>query len=614
MKIFIYLIAILSVLNSYGQGYWQQHADYVMDITMDAEKHQFAGKQKLTYTNNSPDTLDKVFYHLYFNAFQPNSMMDVRSRTIADPDRRVGDRIFQLSDDEIGYQKITSLKQDGKDLTYEVSGTILEVMLNEPILPGSKVVFDMEFNGQVPLQIRRSGRDNAEGVEFSMTQWYPKLCEYDEDGWHSNPYIGREFHGVWGNFDVTIHMDKDYLIGGTGVLQNPEEVGFGYEQEGQKVKQPRGKMLKWHFKAENVHDFAWAADPDYLHKVVKGPDGLTIHLIHQDDEDYNDKWENLAEYVDDIFRIMNDNFGQYPYEAYTVIQGGDGGMEYPMATLITGNRSEASLIGVTVHEAIHSWYQGVLATNESKYPWMDEGFTSFASSFVTNELYRSESANPYIGSYRSYYSIAGTPYHEPMTTHADHYNTNRMYGISAYSMGSMVLSQLLYIMGEEAFFNGMKQYYYTWKFRHPRPDDFKRIMEKASDLELDWFFENWIGTTKRIDYGISEVSSEGERTKVKLANLGSMPMPLEITITKNDGSTMLYYIPLRIMRGEKDFGDSEAVTVLPDWPWTYPFYEFEIPFAAEELKEMVIDQNDYVADIDKDNNSYPFGSENTFKK
>ncbi|HET6528865.1 MAG TPA: M1 family peptidase, partial [Balneolaceae bacterium] len=188
--LFLVLISSAFTLVSYGQwrDYWQQRVEYVMEIDVDAENHQFTGTQKLTYHNNSPDTLDRVFYHLYFNAFQPGSMMDVRSRTILDPDSRVGDRIYHLPKDEIGYQHINKLTQDGEPVEYFVDGTILEVTLDEPILPGESTVFYMEFESQVPRQIRRSGWMNKEGVEFSMSQWYPKISEYDEDGWHPTPY------------------------------------------------------------------------------------------------------------------------------------------------------------------------------------------------------------------------------------------------------------------------------------------------------------------------------------------------------------------------------------------------------------------------------------------
>ena len=219
--------AVLGCLGllSHAQDYrWQQHVKYSMEVDLDVNSHQFQGTQKLIYTNNSPDTLNRVFYHLYFNAFQPGSMMDVRSRTISDPDSRVGKRISKLKESEIGYLRVQSLSQDQQPLEYQTEGTILEVELDKPLYPGQSTTFDMSFNGQVPLQIRRSGRDNEEGISYSMSQWYPKLAEYDHMGWHANPYIGREFHGVWGDFELRLKIDKNYVVAATGHLQNKAQV------------------------------------------------------------------------------------------------------------------------------------------------------------------------------------------------------------------------------------------------------------------------------------------------------------------------------------------------------------------------------------------------------
>ena len=271
--------------------YWQQHVNYSMDIDMDVKNFQYKGQQKLVYTNNSPDVLNSVYYHLYFNAFQPGSEMDVRSRSIKDPDRRVMDRISKLLPNEIGYIKVNSLRQNGKSITYETVGTVLEVKLDKPIQPGEKVTFYMVFDGQVPKQIRRSGRNNADGVALSMTQWYPKLAEYDFEGWHADPYIGKEFHGVWGDFDVKLSIDKTYIVGGTGYLQNPNEIGYGYETG--TVKRAKGDKLTWHFKAPNVHDFTWAADPDYIHDSLQVPDGPVLHFLYSGDEKIQENWKKL---------------------------------------------------------------------------------------------------------------------------------------------------------------------------------------------------------------------------------------------------------------------------------------------------------------------------------
>ena len=590
---------------------WQQRAVYKMDVDFDIEKHQFTGSQNLVYINNSPDQLNKVYYHLYFNAFQPGSMMDVRSRTIMDPDRRVGDRISKLAPNEIGYHKIKSLKQNGVPVKYEVVGTILEVTLNEPVAPRSSAVFEMEFESQVPLQIRRSGRMNREGIDYSMAQWYPKMCEYDYQGWHANPYIGREFYGIWGDFDVKITIDKEYIVAGTGYLQNPQEIGHGYEEEGTKVT-AQGDKLTWHFVAPNVHDFVWAADPDYTHSKLVRKDGTVLRFFYQKNEKTMDNWEQLPKAMDRAFDYINERFGQYPYKVYSFIQGGDGGMEYPMATLITGERSYGSLVGVSVHELMHSWYQMVLGSNESLYAWMDEGFTVFASNEVNNFLIKEKllggrvSNFPQSSSTNGYINMSKTGLEEALSTHADHFVTNTAYSSAAYSKGAVFLSQIGYIVGEQTFSKGLLDYFETWKFKHPNDNDVIRVFEKLSDLELDWYREYFVNTIKQIDYGIVEVSEpSSSKTKISLERKGVMPMPLDVQVTYQDGSKEIFNIALRMMRGNKPAEDKEVkYTILEDWPWVNQTYEFEIDRPLSEIKEVEIDPSRRMADVDRNNNMY----------
>jgi hypothetical protein len=614
LRFSLFIFLGLFSLNLFAQRtYWQQEADYTMNIDVDTDNHQYKGTQKLVYTNNSPDELTRVYYHLYFNAFQPESMMDVRSRTIDDPDRRVGDRISKLSEKEIGYQKISSLKQDGKAVNFTHDGTILVVELNKPIKPGKKSTFEMEWNAQVPLQIRRSGRDNAEGVEFSMSQWYPKMAEYDYTGWNPNPYVGREFHGIFGDFDVKISIDQDYVIGGTGVLQNPNDIGHGYEKPGTKLNRRKSGKITYHFVAENVIDFFWAADPDFIHTTAQVPNGPKLHFFYQEkvqkdasDEQnatYTQYWEQLPELTVKGFEYANKHFGKYPYPQFSVVQGGDGGMEYPMGTLITGGRSLGSLIGVTVHEFYHSWFQGVLATNEALYSWMDEGFTSFASAETMLHIFDRESDTPYAGSYRGYYSIVQSGLEEPLTTHSDHFTTNRAYGAAAYSKGSVYLAQLSYIIGDETFRKGMLNYFNTWKLKHPTSNDFLRIMEKESGMILDWYNEYFVNTTKTVDYGVRALVGDENKTVIELERVGLMPMPLDVVVEYTDGTSELFYIPLRIMRGEKPAENEMKRTVLEDWAWTNPTYTFEISVSGSTIKSITIDPSQRLADIEASNNS-----------
>lgn len=623
----IYLITLLCVTGMFAQtnskpGYWQQHADYKMDVTVDAKNYKYTGKQELVYSNNSNDTLHRVFYHLYNNAFQPGSEMDARLKTISDPDRRMvksfkngektikESRISSLKPNEIGYLKITNLKQDGNPLQNKVAGTILEVELAKPLYPGAKTTFTMDFEGQVPVQIRRSGRNTDEGVALSMTQWYPKMAEYDFEGWHTDPYIGREFHGVWGNFDVKITIDKDYTIGGTGYLQNKNEIGKGYQDAGVEVKYPKKtKTLTWHFVAPMVHDFAWGADKDYIHDIIIGPNNVELHFFYKNNPKYKDLWKRMQPKTAELMDFFNKSVGPYPYKQYSVIQGGDGGMEYAMCTLITGDRSFGSLVGVTAHELAHSWFQHVLATNESKHGWMDEGFTSFiadlAMMFVLPNDKKEQQVHPFVDAYSNYFYMVSTGKEQPQTTHGDRFEENNVYGISSYSKGTVFLSQLCYVIGTDKVMESLKRFYSEYKFTHPTPNDFKRVAEKVSGAHLDWYLLDWTQTTNTVDYAIKEVKEDNASTKVTLQRIGRMPMPIDLLVVYEDGTQESFYVPLQMMRHIKENPYPQIKrTILNKWDWAYPTFEFTINKPKTGIKTIVIDPSELMADINKENNAY----------
>lgn len=612
------LFTLLIIYNSSAQNYhnyleqverpyyWQQHVDYKMEIDVDVEKYQYNGSQEIVYTNNSPDTLKRVFYHLHFNAFQPGSEMDVRSRTISDPDGRVGDRISKLSPDEIGYIKVNSLRQNGAPVQNKTVGTILEVDLNTPVLPGEKATFNMDFDAQVPMQIRRSGRNNKEGVALSMSQWYPKLAEYDFEGWHADPYIGREFQGVWGNFDVKITIDNTYTLGGTGYLQNANEIGHGYQDNPEKeVKHKKGKKLTWHFIAPDVHDFTWAADNEYLHDRIEGPNGMALHFLYKNNPEIIKNWNNLQPKAIALFEYFNKHLGDYPYKQYSIIQGGDGGMEYGMSTLITGERKFNSLVGVTAHEVAHSWFQFVLAFNESKHEWMDEGFTSYISALAMNEVMEQNKQFPYEGSYRGYLRMATSGKEQPQSTHADRYEENWVYSAASYSKGAVFLAQLEYIIGKENVAKTLKRFYDEFKFTHPTPNDFIRTAEKVSGFQLGWYLLDWTKTTNTIDYAIENVEEKDGKTMVTLTRNGLMPMPIDFYVVYKDNTNESFHIPLRMMRRVKESPyPALKRTVLNDWAWAIPSYTFEIDAPMSSIAAMMIDASRLMADVNVENNVY----------
>ena len=615
MKYFALLLcmALSSMVFGQRKGYWQQDVKYTMDIDVNEKDFQYDGSMTLVYGNNSGQSLSKVYFHLYFNAFQPGSMMDHRLTSISDPDARmvknVGtkekpvleSRISKLTPDQIGYQKISSIKVNGMPATFKVDGTILEVNLPQAIADGSKTTFELEWQAQVPEQIRRSGRNSKEGVALSMTQWYPKMAHFDEFGWHLDEYVGREFIAPFGDFDVTIHINKDYVLGASGVLQNSTEVK-GYASNA-KVKAKKNKA-SWRFKANNIHDFAWGADPKFVVDSTTTNEGVKLYIVYlPTSAEVVSNWKQALGFAKEFFDLTSTRFGAYPWPTYTIVQGGDGGMEYGTVTLVTGGRNLKSLVNVIFHEAAHSWYQHLFGINETVDEWFDEGFTSYIEELGMHELFEKKGAiptNPVIVPYRAYYRLALSGKEEPMSLLADYYNTNYAYSNQAYNKGAVLVEQLGYIIGKENLAKTFLKFYDIWKFKHPTPNDFKRVAEEVSGINLKWYFNLFINTTRKIDYAITDISNQ----TIQIQNKSDLAMPLDILVEYKDGSKELFYIPLREMRGEKpsegyDIYKGIQRTVLTDWYWTKPTYSFKV---TKEIAKAWIDPTQRLADIEYGDN------------
>jgi len=603
----------LSVIGQSSQttvpGYWQQRIKYVMDVNLDVKTNKITGRQTINYTNNSPDTLDKIFIHLYWNAFHPNSMMDVSSRStegivvarangreVTDFDRRFRKRIADLTPEEQGYCKISKFVFNGKQQQTKLYETILVVLLDKKILPGTTVTFNTEFECQVPRLSRRSGRDNAENVRYSLGQWYPKLAEYDRTGWHADQYVRGEFYGVWGDFNVNLTLDKNYKVGATGELQNASEIGWGYDKEGTGLKDIPGNLRTWKFAAKNIHDFVWAADPDYKHITRKIANGPLLHFIYKNDPADDKNWQATADSCVMVYPFMAKTFGPYPYNVYSFLHGGGGGTEYSMATLVR-NYS----LGTAVHEWCHSWYQMMMGSNEELYGWLDEGFTSYAEARVLDWLHQ----KPFYAdadAYRGYFNLAKSPLDEPMSTPANFFTTNYAYNNNAYNKGSLFLSQLGYITGAKTLDKILLEYYRVWRFKHPTPDDFIHVAEKTSGLQLKWYKDYMLNTTKTIDYRIDSLWEDGSKTNIRIRRIGLMPMPVDIQITFSDSTREWHYVPLDLMFGEKPAEDSISRTVYAAWPSTHDTYIIETKKRLAGIVVVEIDPTLRLADIERKNN------------
>ncbi len=621
---FVFLFLLSNFALSQRYGYFQQRVDYTMDVFLDVKTHKLLGKQVATYYNNSPDTLYEIYYHLYLNAFKPGSSMQVRGDVIKNS---LGDRIRAMKPDEYGWTNVKYVKANGEEIDFEIFDTILRAKLKNPLPPGASVSLEMEFESQIPKQTRRNGRDNREGIDYSMAQWYPKICEYDFEGWHADQYIEREFYGVWGNFDVKITLSSDYLVGATGVIQNPDEVLCGYELGAvdtvifpvQWKRNVKSELKTWHFKAENVHDFAWVADRDYIHEITwlsLGVDTVIIHLLYQ--PDVYMLWREAGKFTREIIKLYSDWFYKYPYKSFTVAQAGDGGMEYPMLIMITGRRGRTSMIGILAHEIGHNWFYGLIGNNESKEAWIDEGGASFVTPRVFKEILgekwkdfsgidaflRPES--DIYGGYRNYIRFSQLGYEEPVLLHSDFFRESVSYTNAVYGKGASVFEMLEYVVGDSVFDKIMKEFFSEWAFKHPTTKDFERVAEKVSGMELDWFFDQWLKTTRKCDYAIEKFdgrweTKDGARkyvVKVKLRNRGQIVMPVDLYFYFKDGTYQKVIIPLDLQLKPKQ---EPGAIVLPFWFWVNPSYEFELAF-DKEVESVEIDKSLRLRDINRLNN------------
>jgi hypothetical protein len=552
-----------------------------------------------------------------------------------------------LDSNGIGYQRIKWLKLNGTLQKLNEQETILEVILSSPILPHTKVQFEMDFEAQIPLQVDgMTGRDNSLGIRYSLPQCFPKICVYDREGWHADPYVDVGDSYELGDYDVMIRIDKHYVLGATGYLQNPAEIGYGYEKEGTVIKRPPGEKLNWHFLAPNVHDFVWAADPQFRHLVRQIPGGPTIHVFYTQNliqyekyfknqypraEDYRSKrdslWNELLDGMEAVYPFIRDKYGPYTYQQFSFIQGTPvGATSYPMVSLVSSFSFEMDF-----HEFMHQWYAFMLSVNVSEQAWMAEGFATWAAERVKNyyindvlkgripqssqlenmviDTFDQEKyplQNIHEGRYDGYLYLGATK-EEPLTTWADYYESYQAFNIGAYSKGLIFLEQLGYIVGAATRDKIILEFYRQWKFKHPLPNDLIRVAEKVSGMQLGWYEMYWLNTTQTIDYGFDSVWEEKNITQIRLKKIGRMPMPIDLVIQFKDGKKMLEYIPMYLLFGEKPVEDSGISRRVHDpWKPTDSTYTISIAGSIKNICNMEIDPTQRMADMDRRNNVWPF--------
>jgi len=622
-----------------NKAYWQQDVYYKIDVNIDEQTDIIEGTEKLTYTNNSPDGLDFVYFHLYQNAFQPESYLDeLKHQNHNHP------TYGEYEAQKLG-TVIDKMTVNGKDVKMELDNTILKVFLPTKLAPNESITFDMNFRTHFDNggERRRMKTFNSWGYKhYDGVHWYPRVCVYDAKfGWTTDQHLGKEFYGNFGAFDVSLTFSSDMVVDATGFLLNRDEMLPKELREKLNItnfadkpwnsapsvitEYKQDERKTWVFHAENVHDFAFTADPNYRIGEAWWQDKVCYSLVQ---EPHASKWQNAAEYAAECIRVFSEDFGRYTYHKMIVADARDG-MEYPMLTLDGG--MDPGYRGLLAHEIGHNWFFGQVGNNETYRALLDEGFTQFLTAWALIKIdgdilvedkatdkykARFEKATKAIDS-RVYYAYIAdaTKYNDPViSTHSDCFNGALRHGGGyrhVYYKTASMLYNLQYVLGDELFLASMQHYFETWKIAHPYVEDFRAAIIQYTKVDLNWFFDQWLESTKRIDYSVKKVKKVSFH-KIGLNTLTAgynitferksrMQMPIDFTILANDGKTYDYHIP------NNWFVKKTDATVLDKWHgWDliHPTYTTKVIDIPSGIAEVIIDPTNRLADAYMpDNNS-----------
>jgi hypothetical protein len=602
----------LALLAGYSQSnscYFQQQVIYDIDASLNIGLNRLNIKQTLLYKNNSPDTLQFIYFHLYLNKYRKNSL--------AKP---------ELTYDQ-GAIRLFEVCENGKQCKqYQVNETLMKLTLKEKLPPGYWVRFYFEYASVLPHAGERCGYHD---YHYDVGNWYITPVVYDRRGWHLHQHLNNEFYQEWGNYRVTLHLPKGYMVGATGNLMNPETALQDTLPENRAwfLKYPEDTTkTTWYFQADQVHDFAWVADPYYV-LMQSHWQGITLNVLAIDV--VASIWQDVTDWGMQALQYLHTTFGEYPYDNLTIADTyiRSGGMEYPGLAMINHFidpvYARDEFRAIVIHEMAHNWFYGLLANNQTEKGWLDEGFTTFAEIRTFEHLFgKKENYNPgnrgwFINRFGytsdifrdhalSYLYLAKYNLDRDIIDLHPDYMDDTGY-ILEYSKMAMVLIMLEYTLGDTLFNAGMHAYYRQWRFRHPYPEDFFAVMEQTTGRELDWFFEQWLKTNRKLDYAIEgcrlHSGSQSDATytyDINLRRKRAVFMPVDFEIVDTGGNRYLYHVPVDGF-AKKDAGRE----VLPPWHFTRDRYRATVRL-PEKIDYVVIDSSLRLLDINRLNNKSGF--------
>lgn len=525
--LFVFLAILCFIVTNAqlkSQSNWQQKVDYLIDVKLDDKHHFLNGEIAITYHNNSPATLDTIYFHIWPNAYK--SINTAFAKQVEEN----GDMDFYFSKErDRGYLDSLNFKSGGASLKIVPTSDIdvIKVVLNKPLAPGQKAVLFTPFRVKIPKVFSRLGHKNQ---DYFITQWYPKPAVYDVNGWNPMPYLNQgEFYSEFGSFKVRVSLPENYTIVATGECQTAGELEGTKKGTGNTTDSSSATFKTVEFKAENVHDFAWFASKrfGYETKVIKLKNKDVLARVVASDP----KKEHL-DYIETAITYYSDKVGEYPYSHATVVHGelkAGGGMEYPMITICDYMGRD-----VIIHEVGHNWFYGILGSNERLYPWMDESINSFydQNAAKTEKKSKGLSNEDFVEIIEKDQLLASES--QAINLHSEEF-TDLNYGISVYGKGSKAFYHLRDYLGEDLFDKCMRNYYQEWKFKHPLPNDMHNSFEKTCGEDLDWFFDGLLGTSKKLDYGI-----EKRKEEYYLINKGEVAAPMPVVFATNGAEKLIW--------------------------------------------------------------------------
>lgn len=589
-----------------GPQYWQQRADYTIQVLLDEKNHVLTGVQTIKYSNNSPEALEFLWMQLEQNKFSPESR-----GSFVSPENGRWRGVFNSGGYKVSVLKI--LQTDGSyEPVFQITDTNLKLNLKEPLAPGSSVEIYLEWSFEIPqFGADRLGRLKAKkGWIYELAQWYPKMYVFDDrNGWNVQPYLGQgEFYLNYGSYNVSITVPRGFLVVATGVLQNPEQVYTADQQKRlsearktektvlirsakeveSKKSRPEGNgALTWKFSAENVRDFAWAASPAFILDAASWNNVLLMSAYPEEGigTKENPGWEESTAYTLHSIRHYSNQWHPYPYPVAINVAGNVSGMEYPMIVFCSVDSRGKDLWGVTDHEFGHQWFPMLVGSDERRNAWMDEGFNTFMNFYSETAFYGKETT--FISSQVSAQIAQGMKAplaDQPIVTYPDGIRRSGL-GMLAYfkpGYGLVLLREV--VLGPERFDAALRTYINRWKYKHPTASDFYRTIENVAGEDLDWFWRGWFGSTEKLDVGIVSVETAEGLTEIRLQNNGKLVMPVTLDITLKSGVVVRKKLPVDIWR-------------------TTDLYTYTLEI-KEPVTGVVLDPEGWLPDIDKSNDSW----------